>query len=82
MVSVVFVSLAVRNDDNPLLLSLAIQLVTQLLAVFQFVTRISSDIESYFSAVARCLEYSRLESEAPLITKRKNEKKKAFTNSH
>ena len=52
VVSVVFVSLAVRNDDNPLLLSLAIQLVTQLLAVFQFVTRISSDIESYFSAVA------------------------------
>ena len=53
VIAVVFISLAVRNDDNPLTLALAIQLVSQILAAFQFVTRLSSDIESYLSAVAR-----------------------------
>ena len=66
VIAVVFISLAVRNEDNPLTLALAIQLVSQILAAFQFVTRLSSDIESYLSAVARSLEYTRLKSEPSL----------------
>ena len=44
VLSVVFVSLAVRTDDIPLLLALGIQLVTQLLSDLQFEIRLSSDI--------------------------------------
>ena len=65
-VAVYFISLAVRNEDNPLLLALGIQLVTQFIAPLQFVIRLSSDLESYLSAMSRCLEYTRLKTESPL----------------
>ena len=66
MVSFSFLCFAVRNDDNPLVLALAIQLVNSLVGVFQFVVRISADIENYMNAISRGLEYSRLPIEAPL----------------
>ena len=57
-VAVYFTSVAVRNEENPLLLALGIQLATQVISVLQYVVRLSSHIESYLSAVARCLEYA------------------------
>ena len=48
------------------MLALAIQLVNSLVGVFQFVVRISADIENYMNAISRCLEYSRLPTEPAL----------------
>ena len=67
---VIFVSLAARNDDNPLVLALGIQLATQLLGVVQFIIRLSSDVESYLGAMGRCLDYTLLKKEAALSCKK------------
>ena len=61
VVSYILMCFGVRNDDNPLLLALTIQLVNTLIGIFQFVIRISSDLENYMNAISRCLEYTRLE---------------------
>ena len=74
MISYSFLCFAVRNDDNPLLLALTIQLANSLVGIFQFVIRISSDLENYMNAISRCLEYSRLPTEA--ILSQENRKKK------
>ena len=66
VVSFTFLCFAVRNDDNPLVLALAIQLINSVVGIIQFVVRISADIENYLNAISRCLEYSRLPTEPAL----------------
>ena len=57
----------VRDQVDPLLLALTIQLVIGILNTFQFSVRLSSDLENYMNAISRCLDYSRLPLEATLI---------------
>ena len=63
----VFISFFFRSDSNALSLALAIQLLSDNLNIFQFGTRLSSELENYMTSVTRCLQYSQLESEAPQI---------------
>lgn len=63
----VFMAFAVRSSHNVLLLALAMQLVNDLLGNFQFAVRISSDLESYMTSINRCLDYTHIHQEAPLI---------------
>ena len=65
-VAAIFLSFVFRNEANALGLALAIQILSDNLNNFQYGTRLSSELENYMTSVTRCLEYSQLESEAPL----------------
>ena len=65
-VATVFMSFFFRSNFNALALALAIQLVFDNLNTFQYGTRLSSELENYMTSVTRCLQYAKLESEAPL----------------
>lgn len=79
VISYIFLCYGVRNDDNPLILALTIQLVNSLIGIFQFVIRISADIENYMNAISRCLEYARLPTEATLRYQKVKQKKSKRT---
>lgn len=62
------VSYALKDSQDPYLLVLAIQLVSDMLGTFQFAVRLSADLESYMTSISRCLAYSRLEEEGALLS--------------
>ena len=44
IIASMFLAFAIRNDDNPLILGLALQQLASLLGFFQFIMRLSADL--------------------------------------
>ena len=63
----IFVAFLSRNEHNALLLALALQLLNDISFQISNATRFTSVLETYFLSVARCLEYTNLPEEHPLL---------------
>ncbi|XP_033642849.1 multidrug resistance-associated protein 4-like [Asterias rubens] len=68
---VTFVSVPLVNTTDPGLIALILSNALSLTTIFQFVVRQSALVENQMTSVERVIEYTKLESEAPLTNPKK-----------